>query len=40
MVACSVLGMSALLSWALPAWHWLGRGKPLRLAPLVKCLRR
>ena len=41
MVAASVLGASAVAGWtALLAWHWLGRGKPLRLAPLVKFFRR
>jgi hypothetical protein len=30
-----------LIGWtSLFAWHWLGRGKPMRLAPLVKFFRR
>jgi ubiquinone biosynthesis protein len=41
MVAASVLGVSALAGWTiLLAWHWFGRGKPLRLTPLVKFFRR
>jgi hypothetical protein len=40
-VATWILGASAVAGWtALLAWHWLGRGKPLRLAPLVKFFRR
>jgi len=41
LLTASVLGFSALASWtSLLAWHWFGRGKPLRLAPLVKLFRR
>jgi hypothetical protein len=40
-VATGILGASAVAGWTtLLAWHWLGRGKPLRLAPLVKFFRR
>jgi len=41
MVAATALGISAMTAWtALLAWHWLARGKPLRLMPLVKFFRR
>jgi len=41
MVAATALGISAMTAWtALLAWHWLARGKPLRLTPLVKFFRR
>jgi hypothetical protein len=40
-VAASVLGLCAAFGWiSLLLWHWLGRGKPLRLAPLVRFFRR
>jgi len=40
-VAASILGVAAAIGWvALFGWHWLGRGKPLRLGPLVKFFRR
>ena len=40
-VAASVLGVAAAVGWLwLLAWHWLGRGKPVRLAPLMKFFRR
>jgi hypothetical protein len=40
-IAAWVFGASAVAGWTtLLAWHWLGRGKPLRLAPLVKFFRR
>jgi ubiquinone biosynthesis protein len=41
LVTAIVLGALAACSWAaLLGWHLLGRGKPLRLAPLVRFLRR
>jgi ubiquinone biosynthesis protein len=41
MVLAAVLGIAAVLGWTtLYAWHWLGRGKPIRLTPLVKFFRR
>jgi len=41
MVAASLLGAAAAIAWiALFGWHWLGRGKPLRLGPIVKFFRR
>ena len=41
MVMSTALGISAVIAWtALFAWHWLGRGKPMRLTPLVKFFRR
>jgi ubiquinone biosynthesis protein len=41
LVTATVLGISAAIAWtALFAWHWLARGKPLRLMPLVKFFRR
>ncbi len=41
LVAASVLGVSAAIGWLwLLGWHWLGRGKPMRLAPLMKFFRR
>jgi ubiquinone biosynthesis protein len=40
-VAAAALGACAAAGWTvLLGWHWLGRGKPLRLAPLVKFFRR
>lgn len=40
-VVTAALGASAAIAWtALFAWHWLGRGKPMRLTPLVKFFRR
>jgi ubiquinone biosynthesis protein len=40
-VAAVGFGLAATAGWsALLGWHWLGRGKPLRLAPLVKFFRR
>jgi protein-S-isoprenylcysteine O-methyltransferase Ste14 len=41
MVAAAVLALAAVIGWGtLLAWHWLGRGKPLRLTPLVRFFRR
>lgn len=41
MVATTVLGVSSTIAWAaLLGWHWFGRGKPLRLTPLMKFFRR
>jgi len=41
MVAAVVLALAATGSWtALLAWHWLGRGKPMRLTPLLRFFRR
>jgi ubiquinone biosynthesis protein len=41
MILAAALGISAAIGWTtLYAWHWLGRGKPVRLAPLVKFFRR
>jgi ubiquinone biosynthesis protein len=40
-VVAAALGILAAIGWiTLFAWHWLGRGKPLRLGPLVKFFRR
>jgi ubiquinone biosynthesis protein len=41
MVAAVVLAFAAAMSWAaLLFWHWFGRGKPLRLTPLLRLFRR
>jgi ubiquinone biosynthesis protein len=41
LVVTGALGAAAAIAWTLLfAWHWLGRGKPLRLTPLVKFFRR
>jgi ubiquinone biosynthesis protein len=41
LVATVLLALAATGGWtALLGWHWLGRGKPLRLTPLVKFFRR
>jgi len=41
LAVAGILAFAAAASWGtLAAWHWLGRGKPLRLAPLVKFFRR
>jgi ubiquinone biosynthesis protein len=41
LVAAVLLALAAAGGWtALLGWHWLGRGKPLRLTPLVKFFRR
>jgi ubiquinone biosynthesis protein len=41
MVATIAMGVSAAIGWgALLAWHWFGRGKPMRLTPLMKFFRR
>jgi len=41
MVTAVVLALAATGSWtALLAWHWLGRGKPMRLTPLLRFFRR
>jgi ubiquinone biosynthesis protein len=40
-IAATALALAAAGGWiALLGWHWLGRGKPLRLTPLVKFFRR
>jgi len=37
-VACA---LSAAIAWLVSFWwHLVGRGKPLRLAPLIKLFRR
>jgi ubiquinone biosynthesis protein len=41
LAVAGLLALAATSSWAaLAAWHLLGRGKPLRIAPLVKFFRR
>ena len=41
MVTAVVLALAATGSWtALLSWHWLGRGKPMRLTPLLRFFRR
>jgi ubiquinone biosynthesis protein len=41
MLATTVLGISAAIAWTtLLAWHWFGRGKPMRITPLMKFFRR
>ncbi|MCA9578443.1 MAG: hypothetical protein H6726_31875 [Sandaracinaceae bacterium] len=40
-VLCSVTATAAVLGWcALFAWHLVGRGKPMRVTPLMRFLRR
>jgi protein-S-isoprenylcysteine O-methyltransferase Ste14 len=41
MVTAVVLALAAVASWtALLIWHWFGRGKPMKVAPLVRFFRR
>jgi ubiquinone biosynthesis protein len=41
LVVTALLAFSAVAGWiSLLGWHWLGRGKPLRLTPLVRLFRR
>jgi ubiquinone biosynthesis protein len=41
MVVATVLALASVTGWTtLFAWHWLGRGKPLRLTPLLRFFRR
>jgi protein-S-isoprenylcysteine O-methyltransferase Ste14 len=41
LVMTIVLALAAVASWtALLIWHWFGRGKPMRVAPLVRFFRR
>jgi len=41
MVLAGTMAIAAIMGWAaLFAWHWLGRGKPLRLTPLLRFFRR
>jgi len=41
LVVAAVLALAAVAAWtALFGWHWLGRGKPLRLTPLLRFFRR
>jgi hypothetical protein len=41
MVTAVVLALAAVMSWtALLVWHWFGRGKPMRVMPLVRFFRR
>ena len=41
LVMTVVLAIAAVASWtALLIWHWFGRGKPMRVAPLVRFFRR
>lgn len=36
-----VLGVTSLISWiSLLVWHWFGRGKPMRVTPLLRFFRR
>lgn len=40
-VIAVVSGISATVSWlVLLGWHWVGRGKPVRVTPLLRFLRR
>ena len=40
-VLATLLALASAIGWAvLLAWHALGRGKPLKLAPLLRLLRR
>jgi ubiquinone biosynthesis protein len=41
MVLATAMGIASAFAWTtLFAWHWLARGKPMRLTPLVKFFRR
>jgi ubiquinone biosynthesis protein len=41
LLAAAVLAFAAVTGWVtLFAWHWLGQGKPMKLAPLVRFFRR
>ncbi len=40
-VIATLLALASAVGWALlAAWHALGRGKPLKLAPLLRLWRR
>jgi protein-S-isoprenylcysteine O-methyltransferase Ste14 len=41
LVMTALLALAAVASWTtLLVWHWFGRGKPMKLAPLVRFFRR
>ena len=41
LVTAVVLSLAAVASWTvLLVWHWFGRGKPLRVTPLLRFFRR
>jgi hypothetical protein len=41
MMTTVVLAFSAIMGWsALFTWHWFGRGKPVKLTPLLRIFRR
>jgi ubiquinone biosynthesis protein len=41
MITAVVMALSAILSWgALLGWHWFGRGKPMKVTPLLRFFRR
>ena len=41
MVVAVVLALAAVASWtSLLVWHWFGRGKPMRVTPLLRLFRR
>jgi hypothetical protein len=41
MVTTILLAFAAVMGWgALFTWHWFGRGKPVKLTPLLRIFRR
>jgi hypothetical protein len=41
MILAAVLAVCAVVSWtALFVWHWFGRGKPMKVTPLLRLFRR
>jgi ubiquinone biosynthesis protein len=41
MITAVILALSAVTSWtSLAVWHWFGRGKPMRVTPLLRFFRR
>ena len=41
MIVAAVLALCAVISWtSLFVWHWFGRGKPMKVTPLLRLFRR
>ena len=41
MILAAVLALCAVISWtSLFVWHWFGRGKPMKVTPLLRLFRR
>jgi hypothetical protein len=41
MLVAACMAIAAVAGWSsLAAWHWFGRGKPVKVASLLRLLRR